>query len=195
MKLRKKYLFSWRCMYFYIGTTLVVSFRYWNVLHEGTLFCFLTSDDNVTVDVLNLNGYSVACMVDKFRGKRFVLQLSHDVSTMCKHDFHMQEFKARGTRLSRDHVVYMYSCLEFRVLDLFKRCFIGQISLKCNLHARTLICWRTNAVSLSFGYKQKIEDFKLFERSKSLNVLSYSFASLIDYIGDRLALFIVKLQM
>ena len=50
-------------------------------------------------------------------------------------------------------------------------------------------------MSLSFGYKQKIEDFKLFERSKSLNVLSNSFASLIVYIGDRLALFIVKLQM
>lgn len=52
--------------------------RYWYVLHEGTLFCYLTSDDNVTVDVLNLNGYSVMAMVDKFRGKRFVLQLSHE---------------------------------------------------------------------------------------------------------------------
>lgn len=44
------------------------------------MFCYLTSDDNVTVDVLNLNGYSVMAMVDKFRGKRFVLQLSHEVS-------------------------------------------------------------------------------------------------------------------
>lgn len=52
--------------------------RYWYVLHEGTLFCYLTSDDNVTVDVLNLHGYTVTSLVDKFRGKRFVLQLSHD---------------------------------------------------------------------------------------------------------------------
>lgn len=52
--------------------------RYWYVLHEGSLFCYLTSDDNVTVDVLNLHGYTVSSLVDKFRGKRFVLQLSHD---------------------------------------------------------------------------------------------------------------------
>ncbi|KAH3828460.1 hypothetical protein DPMN_130433 [Dreissena polymorpha] len=52
--------------------------RYWFVLHEGTLFCYLTSTDDVTVDVLNLNGYSVTSLVDKFRGKRFVLQLSHE---------------------------------------------------------------------------------------------------------------------
>lgn len=52
--------------------------KYWYVLHEGTLFCYLTPDDTVTVDVLNLHGYSVVSMVDKFRGKRFVVQLSHE---------------------------------------------------------------------------------------------------------------------
>ena len=49
------------------------------MLHEGTLFCYLTAEDSVTVDVLNLHGYTVTPMVDKFRGKRFVLQLSHEV--------------------------------------------------------------------------------------------------------------------
>ncbi|KAK3104928.1 hypothetical protein FSP39_013362 [Pinctada imbricata] len=51
--------------------------RYWYVLKDGTMFCYLTPDDNVTVDILNLQGYKIAYLVDKFRGKRFVLQLSH----------------------------------------------------------------------------------------------------------------------
>ncbi|KAL4220966.1 hypothetical protein ACF0H5_019232 [Mactra antiquata] len=52
--------------------------KYWYVLHQGTIFCYLTSDDNITVDVLNLRGYTVTNMVDQFKGKRFVLELSHE---------------------------------------------------------------------------------------------------------------------
>ncbi|XP_052760259.1 uncharacterized protein LOC128203048 isoform X2 [Mya arenaria] len=65
--------------------------RYWFVLHEGTLFCYLTADDNVTVDVLNLHGYTVTSLVDKFRGKRFVLQLSHENFTSLHISFESRE--------------------------------------------------------------------------------------------------------
>ncbi|KAL3861475.1 hypothetical protein ACJMK2_007509 [Sinanodonta woodiana] len=53
--------------------------RYWYVLFEHTLYSYLTPDDSVTVDVIDLPNYSVTSLVDKFRGKRFVLQLWHEV--------------------------------------------------------------------------------------------------------------------
>lgn len=52
--------------------------RYWYVLKDGTLFCYLTPDDNVTADILNITGYKLTSLIDKFRGKRFVLQLQHE---------------------------------------------------------------------------------------------------------------------
>ncbi|KAJ8319858.1 hypothetical protein KUTeg_001445 [Tegillarca granosa] len=51
---------------------------YWYVLKDGTLFCYLTPDDNVTADILNITGYKLTSLIDKFRGKRFVLQLQHE---------------------------------------------------------------------------------------------------------------------
>ncbi|XP_076472396.1 uncharacterized protein LOC143301864 [Babylonia areolata] len=51
--------------------------RYWHVLHEDSLYCYLTPDDHVTVDVTDLDGYSVTSLEDKFPGQRFVLHLSH----------------------------------------------------------------------------------------------------------------------
>ncbi|KAK3581868.1 hypothetical protein CHS0354_000284 [Potamilus streckersoni] len=53
--------------------------RYWYVLYEQTLYSYLTPDDSVTVDVIDLPNYSVTSLVDKFRGKRFVIQLWHEV--------------------------------------------------------------------------------------------------------------------
>lgn len=52
--------------------------RYWYALKDGSLFSFLTEDDTVTVDIQDLHGYVVTSMVDKFRGKRFAIKLSHE---------------------------------------------------------------------------------------------------------------------
>ncbi|XP_053379446.1 uncharacterized protein LOC123526851 [Mercenaria mercenaria] len=78
--------------------------RYWYVLHEGTLFCYLTTDDNVTVDVLNLHGYTVASLVDKFRGKRFVLQLSHENFTSLYLSMESRE-EMENWRESLEHAI------------------------------------------------------------------------------------------
>ena len=69
-------------------------FRYWYVLKDGTIFCYLTPDDNVTVDILNLQGYKVAYLIDKFRGKRFVLQLSHQVTKHSSRQIPRQTLRA-----------------------------------------------------------------------------------------------------
>ncbi|XP_069122922.1 uncharacterized protein [Argopecten irradians] len=51
--------------------------RYWFVLKGSSLFCYLTPDDAMTVDLLDVRGYRAECLVDRFRGKRFVLHLTH----------------------------------------------------------------------------------------------------------------------
>lgn len=48
------------------------------MLKGSSLFCYLSPEDNVTVDILDLNGYTCECLLDKFRGKRFVLHLLHE---------------------------------------------------------------------------------------------------------------------
>ncbi|XP_060073759.1 uncharacterized protein LOC132553528 [Ylistrum balloti] len=52
--------------------------RYWFVLKGSSLFCYLTPDDTMTVDLLDVRGYRGECLVDRFRGKRFVLHLTHE---------------------------------------------------------------------------------------------------------------------
>ncbi|XP_021353188.1 uncharacterized protein LOC110450192 isoform X1 [Mizuhopecten yessoensis] len=52
--------------------------RYWFVLKGSSLFCYLTPDDSITVDLLDVRGYGAECLVDRFRGKRFVLHLTHE---------------------------------------------------------------------------------------------------------------------
>ena len=52
--------------------------RYWYALKDGTLFSFLTEDDTTTVDIQDLHGYKVSPLIDKFRGKRFAIKLSHE---------------------------------------------------------------------------------------------------------------------
>ncbi|XP_033763870.1 uncharacterized protein LOC117345042 isoform X2 [Pecten maximus] len=52
--------------------------RYWFVLKGSSLFCYLTPDDSITVDLLDVRGYRGECLVDRFRGKRFVLHLTHE---------------------------------------------------------------------------------------------------------------------
>ncbi|KAK7494164.1 hypothetical protein BaRGS_00014637 [Batillaria attramentaria] len=45
---------------------------------DGCLYCYLTPDDRVTVDVTDLDGYSVTSLEDKFPGQRFVIHLDHE---------------------------------------------------------------------------------------------------------------------
>jgi hypothetical protein len=59
-------------------------FRYWYALKDGSLFSFLTEDDTTTVDIQDLHGYKVSPLIDKFRGKRFAIKLSHEV---CSSNF------------------------------------------------------------------------------------------------------------
>ena len=58
---------------------IVIFFRYWYVLQEECLYCYLTPDDRVTVDVTDLDGYTVTSLEDKFPGQRFVLHLEYEV--------------------------------------------------------------------------------------------------------------------
>ncbi|XP_041378631.1 uncharacterized protein LOC121390777 [Gigantopelta aegis] len=50
--------------------------RYWYVIRDEYLYCYLTPDDKVTVDITQLNGYLVNTLVDEFPGKRFVVHLN-----------------------------------------------------------------------------------------------------------------------
>lgn len=52
--------------------------RYWYVLQDGCLYCYLTPDDRVTVDVTDLEGYTVTPLEDKIPGQRFVIHLDHE---------------------------------------------------------------------------------------------------------------------
>ncbi|ESO99121.1 hypothetical protein LOTGIDRAFT_238849 [Lottia gigantea] len=52
--------------------------RYWFILHSNCLYCYLTPDDTVTVDILDINNYHITALVDRFRGKPYVILLSHE---------------------------------------------------------------------------------------------------------------------
>ncbi|XP_071109661.1 uncharacterized protein [Haliotis cracherodii] len=52
--------------------------RYWYIVKGAYLYCYLTPEDQVTVDITYLHGYQVTSLIDQFRGKRFVTHLSHE---------------------------------------------------------------------------------------------------------------------
>ncbi|XP_076452170.1 uncharacterized protein LOC143287772 [Babylonia areolata] len=72
--------------------------RYWCVIQGGCLYCYLTPDDHVSVDVTELDGYSVTSHEDTFLEQRFVLYLEHRdyipvyLSASCGKE--MEEWKA-----------------------------------------------------------------------------------------------------
>ncbi|XP_067658529.1 uncharacterized protein [Haliotis asinina] len=52
--------------------------RYWYIVKDAYLYCYLTPEDQVTVDISYLHGYQVTSLIDQFRGKRFVIHLSQE---------------------------------------------------------------------------------------------------------------------